>query len=121
MTPVDQSSELLSHQELLGRVAGDTQLLAEMVQLFQSEHPQWLNDVRLAIQGNDAPRLAATAHTLKGAVGNFSSGPAYQLSLQLEGMGKERNLSGAPAALAELEVALQRMSRALNCLIEETP
>jgi HPt (histidine-containing phosphotransfer) domain-containing protein len=121
MPPADASGELLSHQVLLERVAGDTQLLGELVRLFQSEHSQWLNDVRLAVQSNDAPRIAATAHTLKGAVGNFSLGPAYQLSLRLEGMGKQRNLAGAPAALAELEAALERMSRALNCLTEDTP
>jgi HPt (histidine-containing phosphotransfer) domain-containing protein len=120
MTPVENSSDLLSQQELLNRVAGDTQLLAEMIRLFQSEYLQWLNDVRLAVQGNDAPRLAAAAHTLKGAVSNFSLGLAYQLSLSLEGMGKQRDLTGAPATLSKLEAALQQVSNALNRLLEET-
>lgn len=119
MPPSEGNEELLDRQTLLERVGDDPELLAQMVQIYQSELTQMLENVRQAVQAGDAARLNSTAHYLKGATGNFSQGPAYALAHRLELLGKNQELATAGDVLAELEPALERLARALAHLNPE--
>jgi PAS domain S-box-containing protein len=95
------------------RVGDDVELLRELVEMFQAESPSWLAALGAAISAGDAPGVKRWAHTIKGAVGTFGAHRAWDAALRLEMLGRDGNLSEAPVALAELQVALQRLQRGL--------
>jgi CheY-like chemotaxis protein len=92
----------------------DDELLVEVVGVFLEACPGWQADIRAAIQGSDATRLKAAAHTLKGAVSHFGAQPAYDSANVLEQMGRDGKLQEAASACAALDSALDRLQRALR-------
>jgi HPt (histidine-containing phosphotransfer) domain-containing protein len=108
----------LDAADALARVAGDRQLLGELVDLFQEESPRVLEDMRHAIQVSDPKALERAAHKLRGSVASFSALGATQLALSLEIMGRDTSLHSddAARALAALEIELDRLRLALDDL-----
>jgi HPt (histidine-containing phosphotransfer) domain-containing protein len=98
---------------LLHRLGDDEALLNEMVQLFLEALPGQLRELRAALGAQDAAKVAATAHCLKGGVGNFGSTPAWDLAQQLEMAGQNGDLTKAAQLLPALEQALLRVQEAL--------
>lgn len=122
MTSSDDSAgggELLGREALLKRLGGDPDLIAGLIALYLEHWPEWFEEVRRAVQARDAGRLNSSAHFLKGAVANFSNGPAYEGPLRLEIMGKSADFTHADSALAELETALHQFARSLTQLLQE--
>jgi HPt (histidine-containing phosphotransfer) domain-containing protein len=95
---------------MLDRLDGDEELLAELVELFQSESPGLLHAIRSAIAGGEAFPLMRAAHTLKGSVGNFCAPAVSEAAFELESIGHAGDMTKAPAALAALETILARFN-----------
>jgi CheY-like chemotaxis protein/HPt (histidine-containing phosphotransfer) domain-containing protein len=87
----------------LHHVGGDRELLCELVAIFLEQCPQWLHDLRAAVHAQEAPKLKATAHALKGTLGSLAAQSAYDLALRLENLGRQGRTEGAPELLAVLE------------------
>ncbi len=109
----------LDRHVALGRVGGDVALLKELLELFSEECQQWRADIRRAIHERDATVLQRTAHTLKGAVGNFGATAVFEAALRLEMMGRDGNLAGVEEAFARLLAELDRLEPALTALAAE--
>jgi len=75
--------------------------------------------IRKAVAARDCGALERTAHTLKGAVANFVVASATEAARRLEIMGREGDLSGAEAALEDLEREIARLQPALSKLMKE--
>jgi CheY-like chemotaxis protein len=103
----------------LDRVDGNRELLREIIGLFFDEIPGLLSTIREMITRCDTRALERAAHTLKGAVGNFSAQGAYAAALRVEGIGRSGDLSHVEEAYAELEKEVTRLSEALTALREE--
>jgi HPt (histidine-containing phosphotransfer) domain-containing protein len=88
--------------ELRARVGGDEALLRQIAALFLDECPTHLGEIGAAVDARDAERLRVAAHTLKGMVGNLSTGGLYEAAFALETLGAERTLDRAPEALRRL-------------------
>jgi PAS domain S-box-containing protein len=114
--PMDQ---VLDRRKALARVAGDRELLRELVQLFLDDCPRLLADIHEAIAGADAAKLQLAAHTLKGSVSNFAAPATHAAAQRLESLAEQRNLTDAPAAAASLEAELDRLRPALTALTAE--
>jgi len=114
------AEEVLDRATVLECVGGDQALLAEIIQLFLSQCPRWLAEIRNAIERGDATRLRNAAHTLKGAVGNFRAQAAYEEAQRLETLGRDGNLAPAGGACAALEKHLGRLLPALAALSRES-
>jgi two-component system sensor histidine kinase/response regulator len=95
-------------------------LLGELVELFAIESPKLLSEVRGSIIHDDGNELEQTAHTLKGVIGNFDVGEAYDATLWLERIGKSGNLEEAGKSYQALEKAIEVLRLRLVCLKEET-
>ena len=93
----------------LERVGGDRDLLGELMGIFEVESPKLLGMIRAAIARGDAAALELNAHGLKGAAGNFSAGPAAARARELEMMGRNKTLEGAPEKLGLLEAEIKRL------------
>jgi CheY-like chemotaxis protein len=97
----------------LARVEGDIELLSELGELFLSECPQRLAEIRQAILEQDAIRLEQRAHAFKGSVGNFAAREAFEAAGRLERDGRERDWAQAEADWSALEASVDRLKPAL--------
>jgi two-component system sensor histidine kinase/response regulator len=109
----------VDHAALLARVEGDSGLLREMAELFLKTYPKLLDEIRRAIERQDALALERAAHTLKGSVSNFVAREAFLAATELENMATRRDLALAPRACGELAGTLERLRPALESLTKE--
>ena len=107
---------VVDRSAILAQVDGDTELLAELVDLFLDTYPSFLGEIRQGITDQVPSRVCEAAHSLKGALGNFWPATGMDLVLTLELMGRDGNLSRAEEKLRELEVDMGRISSALSAL-----
>jgi CheY-like chemotaxis protein len=101
--------------ELLARVEGDRDLLAELVEIFLTEGPQRLAEIRRCLNAGDAGGLERAAHTLRGSVLSFGGQMAARAAHALEIRGREGALRGAEGCIDDLARELDRLQRALAC------
>jgi CheY-like chemotaxis protein/HPt (histidine-containing phosphotransfer) domain-containing protein len=103
---------------VLDRVGGDRRLLAELCEMFHEHRPRWVERIREALAKRNAPALEQTAHTVKGAVGNFAAELAVQAAEQLEHAARAGDFSRASGASGALETELAQLAQALRQLQE---
>jgi CheY-like chemotaxis protein len=101
---------------LLAHLDGDEDLLREVAGLFLEDYPRLLEEIRAALTAGDAERLERAAHKLKGAVRNFSAGPALAAAQRLETLARQGDTAGREAAYRELEETLHQLRPALEAL-----
>jgi HPt (histidine-containing phosphotransfer) domain-containing protein len=106
----------LDREVALARVGGDPELLKEIAALFLENYRVWLGELRQAAERGDAQMVERTAHGLKGSVANFGASNAVEASLNLESLGRNRDLAGATESLAALEAALETLRGDLESL-----
>jgi signal transduction histidine kinase/DNA-binding response OmpR family regulator/HPt (histidine-containing phosphotransfer) domain-containing protein len=104
---------VMNVEEALERCGGDHELLAELVQLFYEDLPQLLTELDRAVAMSDPDRVRRAAHTLKGAVGNFSAQPAFEAARDLENAGRDSRLGHAPRLLETVHRELDRLAPVL--------
>lgn len=100
--------------ELLSRVDGDRELIAEMAAGFHAASDTMLAEIRMAVECRDWQALAGSAHTLKGVVGNLGARGAFTAALQLERAARDKQSTDLPDALADLEREVVRARTALT-------
>jgi PAS domain S-box-containing protein len=104
----------------LRRVAGDADLLRELVTIFCDDCPRIVDEIRAAIRAGNAAELRRAAHTLKGSAGNFGANDVCNAALHLETMAQQGDLAVADKAFAVLEEAVRGLRMALNAFIGRT-
>ncbi|MGD0096340.1 MAG: Hpt domain-containing protein [Terracidiphilus sp.] len=109
----------LNEAEILARLDGDCQLLADLCDLSLSELPGMIHLLVEAVRGDDANAVHRAAHRLKGALSLFGAGAHIEDCLTLEALALQHDLSQAPAILAELEKHLGEFSAAVTALGRE--
>ena len=97
-----QVENILNVDELYERVAGDDELLQEIIELFMEDYQDHLRNIRNAINTNNADLLTKAAHTLKGAVATFAAENARNAAFILEKMGRTEDLTGSEDAFETL-------------------
>lgn len=104
---------------LLRRVEGDRGLMKEIVTVFLQDAPRLSRDLKEAVEKRDHPKIERAAHTLKGAVANFSAKRARELACDLETRGRTRDLELADCVLAELQKEMAFVEAELSAIIME--
>jgi len=117
LPPVPAPRQAFAPEVILARIGGDRALLKELVELFLEEASGMLAGLRRALEEGDAGKLEQAAHLLRGSASNFGPGAVPRAALVLEEMGRSGVLDGAPARLAELDRALEDLSRDLKAMI----
>lgn len=105
---------VLNSEEILEHVQGDRELLAEIIRLFRDEAPALLRSLRQAVEHGDAPAISRTSHTLKGSLGNFGFGPAFQVAKKMDEMARAGDAAAAGEMLPALEFEIGRLQSALE-------
>ena len=117
--PLTGGQKAIDGRDLLDRVGGDREFLAELLDTFRADHKKQLNAMKLALEKRDTEELTRAAHSLKGALSNLAAPTAAGLAAEIERAGRLDELPRAEATLRSLEPELDRVLSALSALCEE--
>jgi len=111
-------ADKVDREALLEGFGGRADLLKHVAEVFLEDGPATLARLKTAIQAGNATEVAAVAHSLKGSVGLFSQGQAFEGARRLEQVGKSGDLSQAEAVRAEVEESIARLTTELRTLLD---
>ncbi|MFZ0451674.1 MAG: response regulator, partial [Desulfatiglandaceae bacterium] len=100
-------------------VSGNEDLFREIAGMFIETCPDYIAKIKEGVAGSDAGILEREAHSLKGAVGNFSAKEAHEAAYHLEKLGKEGNMATAKEGLSNLERALNELVSEMKTVLQE--
>lgn len=107
--PVDASSEIpiLEVEQFRAQLSNDDDLMGEIIDLFLSEAPGQIIEMREALAALDFQLLARVAHTIKGSFATLHAGLARSHAQQIETAAKECDATQCGQTLAALESDLE--------------
>jgi two-component system sensor histidine kinase/response regulator len=111
------SDTQFDERSALQRTGGDRELLKELIAVFLTEIPGWLQSLRNAVDKRDAKELHRVAHAIKGAVDSCGASGAFDAAMMLERIGASGELGGAPTALVALERRIDRARTELKAYV----
>ncbi|HPH26204.1 MAG TPA: response regulator [Pseudomonadota bacterium] len=95
--------QMSSRELLLDRVGGDTELLAELIELHLRQTPLRLQEMREAIAQQNREVLSQLAHKVRGSLSNLAEGEMLEHALYLE-------QNAETDSVENLGVQMQRLS-----------
>jgi signal transduction histidine kinase/CheY-like chemotaxis protein len=107
---------VLDRAALRAHVGGQAGVLKQVVEMFQGECPRAIGAIQAAFAAGDATQLAQAAHYFKSMVGNLAAPNAFATAVQLETLGRQGDLTGAAAVIAQLQERTGRLQAALAAL-----
>jgi len=110
---VDEKPAAAISLQVLARVGGDRELLAESSRLFVDDAPRHLDRIRLALDQRDGEALRRAAHGLKGAAANFDAEGVVAAARTLEDIGRSPQFETDPRC----EAAWRALSQETDYLI----
>ncbi|HEV3143569.1 MAG TPA: response regulator, partial [Gemmataceae bacterium] len=101
--------QLVDWQTALTYVGGDEELLRELAATFLAQCPEWQAELAAALEEGDPAAVNAAAHPLKNSLKLLGAATPAALALQLENMGRSRNLAGSAEVHQALNVELKKL------------
>jgi len=95
--------------DLLKRLSGDEDLLADVIKMFVEDCPHRLEAIRGGVERGDAAEIGAEAHALKGAAGNLSAGAVFAAARALEAAAAEGRLDAVGDLCERLTAEADRL------------
>lgn len=114
-----KAEDYINRKALSERLDGDFDLFKELAQLFLSDSPKLVTAIEEAINNKNSEKIGKSAHTIKGAVANFSAEKAFSAALELEKIGKGHEIERTDDAFKKLMAEIENMRKALQLMIEE--
>ena len=112
-------SPAIDKEALLKAFDDDWNFLKEVVDVFLSDYPRLLDDLRRAHKERDSDTLMRAAHSLKGMMKNFQAEPAAEVAFELEKKGKEENFDGVPDTIETLAGQVAEVDKILRGILEQ--
>jgi len=102
--------------QVLARVGGDRELLAEISRLFVDDAPRHLERIRHALDERDGEALRRAAHGLKGAAANFDAEGVVAAARTLEEIGRSQEFETDPRCEAAWRALSQETDQLISML-----
>jgi two-component system sensor histidine kinase/response regulator len=102
-----RGSASFDFSKAMDAVDGDMELLKDLVKEFLNIYPDQLHELKGVIDQGDPEKLERSAHSFKGAVGNFGVKTAHHLAFELENCGRENRIKEAPPLFRRLEQEME--------------
>jgi CheY-like chemotaxis protein len=102
---------------LLTNFGGRGDLLRQVIGVFLEDTPVLLSRISDELRAGNGAGVAAAAHALKGSVGLFSEGPAYENARRLEQLGRSEELAEAETFRAQLDASVATLMSELRALV----
>lgn len=109
---------VFDREAALAAVEGDLELMEELVELFLTDAPGLIEEIRRSVGEGDAAALRQSAHTLKGAVSNFHGQATVEAAFRLEIMGRDGDLGEAERALERLVDEFDQLKAELEKVVQ---
>jgi HPt (histidine-containing phosphotransfer) domain-containing protein len=113
---IDTMNDSIDLAALMDRLAGDRELLQELIGLYLDDEQTLIDQVAAAVAAGDAVWLGRSAHTLKGSVGNFCAASAHGAAAALEAAAREGRMADAQPLFDRLVIELDKVRSALRSL-----
>ena len=106
--------DIFDRAGLLGRLAGDEEVVQDVERLFLEDAPVRLQAIETAVKARDAAAVRFEAHGLKGAAGSLMAPRLFEAAKALETLAAEARLEGVDAAMQTLSIEAARVLEALR-------
>jgi len=103
-------------RELKELTADDPALLDELIDLFLTDTPTLIDQMRRTTEDEDSPTLRRAAHTLKGSSGQMGALRIQDICSTIETLAETGSLVGVEPLLTELSLAFARSVSELRSL-----
>jgi len=111
----------LDKDMLLKAFDQDWSFFKEVVDVFLSDYPRLMDNLRLAFKEGDCDTLTRSAHSLKGMLRNFQAEEAAAIAFDIEQKGKQEQFEGLETAIDDLAAAIAGVDSTLrNILAQES-
>jgi HPt (histidine-containing phosphotransfer) domain-containing protein len=97
---IDQSV-LVGLREL--QEEGQPDFLTELIDIYLEDSVKLVEEIRAAVQADDAARVRQAAHTLKGSSGNLGANGFSKLCYEMELYARDGEMAGARKTLPALQ------------------
>ncbi|MCP4348966.1 MAG: response regulator [Desulfobacterales bacterium] len=98
-----QASKIFDRADLLYRAEGDETICEEVLDLFLQEIPGKIENLRTAVEDNDAKKTRMYAHAVKGMSANLGAPRLREVAAEMEIAGKKDELDKACSLMDILE------------------
>lgn len=119
--PLSPDEEVFDRAAVWSLVAGDTELLRELIGLFDQDCPRLFFTLQQAVMMRRYQDVVAAARTLKGAVSHFAARDVVRILAVIENLGGQGNFTLMQEMMTQLAVALTRLKCALDDWRRELP
>ncbi len=102
----------------LNRILGNRGLLKTLVEIFISETPPRMLQLKRSVQDNNIEDVRLVAHTLKGVAANLSGLRVQFQAESIECAAKEHRLSAVQALMPELETYIKQLTECFKSYCE---
>ncbi len=106
---------------LLKAFDGDWSFLKEVVEVFLSDYPRLMDDLRRANREGDSDLLMRSAHSLKGMLKNFQGEAAAEVAFEIEKKGKAENFDDVQTNIENLTDQITEVDKMLRDIVEQQP
>ncbi len=96
-------------KEALEIMDDDDELLRECFEDFLNEMPDYMVNIKLAIESNDGSELEKAAHKLKGSLKYLAANNAAEMAYQLESAGNKNNMDKVEELYKTLGLECERL------------
>ena len=120
-TNIVAESQTVDKMQLLNAFDGDWSFLAEIVEVFLSDYPRLMEDLRRAHTEGDGDSLMRSAHSLKGMLRNFQAEAAAEAAFEIEKMAKAKNFDDVPAKIQHLTDRITEVDKMLRNIVTQQP
>ena len=115
-----QQEGVMDREAFLREMDHDSVLVTELVALFCKDSRSQLSTIRQALACGQPQMVAATAHSLKGAIAHFRAPRAFRAAASLEELAAQGNLVAATDSFANLDREVALLTAALPDLSQQT-
>ena len=116
---IDDDQEAMDWDQALNRLEGDLELMLTLADLFPTEAPKLLDQLREALQKSDTESLRRAAHTLKSSCDLFEGRAAVTAAWKIETAAHAGCLSDAADGVPELERQIDRLVAAVKTRVAQ--
>jgi PAS domain S-box-containing protein len=102
---------------LLKAFDGDWGFLKEVADIFLSDYPRLLDELKRAFKEGDSDTLMRSAHSLKGMLRNFQAETAADVAFELEKKGKAEDFDGVQTAIERLTDRIYEVDKTLRGIL----
>lgn len=95
------------------------EFLKELVDIFLSDTPARIVDLKQSLEASDATRFCRAAHSIKGSASNLGAEDLRGIAAELEHHSKEGRLGGLEVTLTKLEASFARTQAHLLTIVRK--